>query len=441
MRIGDNLALDYARRAAARRGLPLLVVFGLTPGYPGAAARAYAFLLDGLRDAAARLADEGIPFIVRSAPPPEAALEFADRAALTVTDMGYTRIQRRWRRELAERIPGPAIMVEDNVSVPAAHLYPKAAVGARVLRPRIQAALEDFLNDGVEPEGGTPAGLEAPPAPIFDPADAVLPDPADLAAEAGRAAPPVKGRRGGETAAEAALERFINGPIHRYDEDRNDPVLRGTSGLSPFLHFGQISVREAARRAKTVGGPGAEAFLEELLVRRELAVNFAWYHPNCDDPEVLPGWARESLDAHGSDPRPVLYEPAVMEAGETYDPYWNACQKEMVHTGTMAGYMRMYWGKKVIEWSADWRRAWALLVEWNDRYELDGRDPNGYAGVAWCFGMHDRPWKTRAVFGSIRYMNDKGLKRKFDADAYVRDVEERIRIPQPDGSTGRTEPG
>jgi deoxyribodipyrimidine photo-lyase len=114
-----------------------------------------------------------------------------------------------------------------------------------------------------------------------------------------------------------------------------------------------------------------------------------------------------------------------MKSGRTDDPYWNACQLEMVRTGYMHGYMRMYWGKKVIEWTADWRRAWALLIEWNDRYEIDGRDPNGYAGVAWCFGMHDRPWKEREVFGVIRYMNANGLKRKFDIEAYVRNVREQ----------------
>ena len=433
VRCRENLALEYAAREASARRLPLVVVFGIVPDYPGAAGRAYSFLIEGLRDVAEGLRERGIRFLIVPKSPPLAALDLADRAALTVLDRGYTRTQVRWRHEFVADAPGPAVMIEDNVCLPVETAYPKAAVGARVLRPRIEEGREAFLTDDIVPAGAFPARADPQIASIR---------PEDLA-EAGRefgirtpgsGSPesreePYVASRGGASEGLKRLEAFLRDGLERYGEEKNDPSRAATSRLSPYLHFGQISVREVARRALSVGGDGAGSFLEELLVRRELAVNYVHHHQDYDRPDVLPGWAKAGLDAHASDPRPVLYEPAVLEAGETHDPYWNACQREMVLTGHMHGYMRMYWGKKVIEWTRDWRRAWDLLIEWNDRYELDGRDPNGYAGTAWCFGMHDRPWKERAVFGPVRYMNAAGLERKFDIEAYVRDVERRTGGP------------
>ena len=420
LRVEDNLALEYASELARGKSLPLLVVFGLPPGYPDAAPRHYRFLLDGLGDVAEQLKRHGTTFLLRYGEPPEVALEFAARAAVSVVDVGYTRIQKEWRRRFAERVPGPAVRVEDNVSVPVEILYPKAAVGARVIRPHLHRLREVFLRDGVE-------GFTAPAGGVELDVESLDPHGVELSSLSESSLPgPIKGWRGGEAAAHDTLDRFLQNGIERYADEKNDPGRCATSRLSPYLHFGHISVREVARRALTIGGEGAEAFLEELLVRRELAVNYVHYLPDYHSPAVLPRWAAASLDAHAADPRPVLYDEATMEAGETDDAYWNAAQREMVHTGYMHGYMRMYWGKKVMEWASDWRRAWGLLTSWNDTYELDGRDPNGYAGVAWCFGMHDRPWKERAVFGVVRYMNAAGLKRKFDIDRYVVEVNRRI---------------
>jgi deoxyribodipyrimidine photo-lyase len=171
------------------------------------------------------------------------------------------------------------------------------------------------------------------------------------------------------------------------------------------------------------GSPGVPAFLEQLVVRRELAVNFTWYNPLHDSYDGLPAWALRSLGEHDSDPRPYRYGFGDLLAARTHDPYWNAAQRELVHRGTMHGYMRMYWGKKILEWSSAPRMAFDTALLLNDTYQVDGRDPNGYAGVAWCFGKHDRPWVERPVFGNIRYMNDNGLRRKFDMDRYVKRID------------------
>jgi len=178
-----------------------------------------------------------------------------------------------------------------------------------------------------------------------------------------------------------------------------------------------------AREHRAAQTESVEAFLEELIVRRELAINLCLHNPSYDSIACLPDWARGTLADHADDPRPVRYTPQQLETAETQDPYWNAAQREMLVTGKMQGYMRMYWGKKILEWTADPAAAYDLALTLNDRYELDGRDPNGYAGVAWCFGKHDQAWKERPIFGKVRYMNANGLERKFDMDAYVARVD------------------
>jgi deoxyribodipyrimidine photo-lyase len=193
--------------------------------------------------------------------------------------------------------------------------------------------------------------------------------------------------------------------------------------MSPYLHFGQISPLYIALKVSKTRSLGAEAFFEELIIRRELSMNFVFYNEKYDSFKSIPDWAKKTLRAHQKDRRPYLYSPKELENAGTHDPYWNAAQKEMVITGKMHGYMRMYWGKKILEWSKTPEEAFKVALYLNNKYELDGRDPNGFIGVAWCFGKHDRPWGERAIFGNVRYMNDKGLKRKFDADKYVKMME------------------
>jgi deoxyribodipyrimidine photo-lyase len=224
----------------------------------------------------------------------------------------------------------------------------------------------------------------------------------------------------GETAAHAALETFIAKRIHTYDTRRNDPNADGTSGLSAYLHFGQLAPQRAALAAAASGrGEGQVAFLEELIVRRELTDNFCLHNPQYDSLDGAPDWARKTLDEHRADERPYLYSRQEFEFAKTHSPLWNAAQTQLLRSGSMHGYMRMYWDKKILEWSATPEEAVQTALFLNDRYQLDGRDPNGYVGVLWAIaGVHDRPWKTRPIYGSIRYMNSNGCRRKFKVDAY-----------------------
>ncbi|HPJ72385.1 MAG TPA: deoxyribodipyrimidine photolyase, partial [bacterium] len=232
--------------------------------------------------------------------------------------------------------------------------------------------------------------------------------------------------RGGESAARKRFDAFLARGLPRYLESGR--FLDGglTSGMSPYLHFGQVSpLTLALKVAAATGAPAAarEAFLEELLVRRELAFNFVRRTDDYDEYGSLPAWARTTLASHRRDPRPETYSPDELEAARTADPYWNAAMIELRRTGTLHNRLRMYWGKRILEWIPDPARAYRTTLELNNRWFLDGRDPNSYANVGWIYGLHDHPWPERPVFGSVRSMTAGGLERKADPGAYV----ERIR--------------
>lgn len=412
-----NHALEWAVEAANTCQLPLLVAFALTDGYPDANARHYAFLLQGLGDVAADLRKRGIAFTIRRGDPPGVIAGLAANAALLVGDTGYLRIQRQWRDALATQIRCPFTTVETDVVVPVAQASGKEEYAARTLRPKIHRLLDRYLAPvaPVRPLMPVLRGFNTPPG---------IPALADLHLD--RSVAPSRVFTGGQDAAAATLRRFLDDMLPRYHTDRNDPADGVCSGMSPYLHFGQISPLDIALQARASAAPAeaVEAYLEELVVRRELSMNFAWYNPGYDTYAALPEWARKTLDKHRHDPRPVLYTRAQLEQAQTYDPYWNAAQTEMVRTGRMHNYMRMYWGKKVLEWSASPEEAFETLLVLNNRYELDGRDANGFTGVAWCFGKHDRPWGERPVYGTVRTMVASGLERKFNIAAYVRQVHE-----------------
>ncbi|MEW6439738.1 MAG: deoxyribodipyrimidine photo-lyase [bacterium] len=418
-----NPALEYAVEQANGLRQPVVAVFGLTSRFPEANLRHYTFMLEGLRETAARLEERGIRLVVLAREPFAAALDLAPEASLVVTDRGYLRIQREWRRLAAEQAPCRLVQVEGDVVVPVEAASAKEEIGARTLRPRLHRHLERFLTrlaertvrkDSLGMRRVRHQGLD------LDDLDAAL-----AGLDIDRTVAPSPVFRGGTSTAMRLLGSFLRGELSSYAEEARDPGLECTSHLSPYLHFGQISPVHVA--LEVVGERGirrqnTEAFLEQLIVRRELSMNFVSYNPRYDAFACLPAWARRTLDRHRQDRRPALYPEDRLERAETDDPYWNAAQREMVGTGKMHGYMRMYWAKKILEWTETPEEAFRIALAMNNRYELDGRDPNGFAGVAWCFGLHDRPWKERPVFGQVRAMNARGLERKFDMHRYLRRV-------------------
>lgn len=418
-RADGNHALEFAVAEADRRQLPVLVVFGLTPAYPEANARHYAFLLEGLAETGAALRARGIGFVLAAGAPDEVAVRYGAQAALAVTDAGYLAIQRRWRRAAAHALACPLFQVETDVVVPLGVASDHEEYGARTLRPKIHKHLERFLAPLVPRIPRRPFPLRAQPVELDD----TEPTKVLAALKVDATVAPVSALHpGGVAAARRRLARFVRERLPEYATHGNDPVRAATSDLSPYLHYGQISPVEIARAVRAAAAPAAarDAFLEQLIVRRELSMNFVACNHGYDRYETaVPAWAQRSLRAHAADPREYVYAREIWERAATHDPYWNAAQREMLRTGKMHNYMRMYWGKKLIEWSASPAEAFATALYLNNRYELDGRDANGYAGVAWCFGKHDRPWRERPVFGQIRYMNAAGLRRKFKIERYV----------------------
>jgi deoxyribodipyrimidine photo-lyase len=229
--------------------------------------------------------------------------------------------------------------------------------------------------------------------------------------------------KSGEQNAQIVLKDFLEKKLDRYAEERNDPNKNVLSNLSPYLHFGQISAQRIALTVNQFYGnhPSSDSFLEELIVRRELSDNFCYYNTKYDSFEGFPDWAKKTLNDHRKDKREFIYSLEEFEKAKTHEDLWNAAQIEMVKTGKMHGYMRMYWAKKILEWSKSPEEALKIAIYLNDKYELDGRDPNGYTGCAWSIGgVHDRAWTERQIFGKIRYMNFNGAKRKFDVASYIK---------------------
>jgi deoxyribodipyrimidine photo-lyase len=419
-RAAFNPALETAVAAANRLGLPVLVGFGLTGSYPEANARHYTFMLEGLAETAKSLRARGIAFVIRQGPPDSVALQLADRAALVVCDRGYLRPQKQWRARVAAHAGCRLVQVEGDVVVPVDLVSTKPELGARTLRPKLLRLRDDFLR----PLGRT--HLRVPADRLDAPSDVDLSDIPSLVARLriDRSVAPVSAFRGGETEARRRLRAFIAHRLDQYAAARAHLGEPQVSTLSPYLHFGQISPVEialAVRGAQTDGTDRA-SYLEELVIRRELSVNFVNCVPEYDRYNVLPDWARRTLAAHRTDRRQHLYDGGRLARAETHDPYWNAAMREMLATGYMHNHMRMYWGKKVLEWSSSPEEGYATLLRLNNAFFLDGRDANSYANVGWVFGLHDRPWPERPVFGTVRYMNAAGLKRKIDIDAYVRRV-------------------
>jgi deoxyribodipyrimidine photo-lyase len=417
----DNHALEVAIRAANELGKPLVVFFVLQTSPRIANLRHYAFMIEGLIDTANRLDRRGIGFVVRpcaGSDPAAVFLEFCAEAnaAMAVMDENPLRNPIRWRDAAARAIGVPVLGVDADVIVPSA-LLQREQYAARTIRPRIHAVLDEYLSPVGNRAVAVRWNLQRRISSLAVSVDLLRKVTMD------RSVPPAEWIRGGTSRAIAALRRFVGERLRGYAIGRNHPELDATSRLSPYLHFGHIGPHTIALAVKSAAAPTADraAFLEEMIVRRELAVNFVRYNCNYDRLEGCEPWAKKTLAAHARDRRAYLYTEEQLDRAETHDPLWNAAQRQMVRSGWMHGYLRMYWAKKILEWSRTPAQAFQIAVRLNDRYELDGRDPNGYAGIAWAIGgKHDRAWgPDRPIYGMIRYMSLQSTSRKFDSSKYI----------------------
>jgi deoxyribodipyrimidine photo-lyase len=417
-RVNDNWALLYAEELAKKRNLPTAVVFCLAPEFLGAASQQYSFMLAGLKEVEQNLASFNIPFFLLHGDSKQEISHFLDAhdASALISDFSPLRINRDWKMSVVEQIGIPFYEVDAHNIIPCWFASPKREWAAYSFRPKVHRLLAEFLEE-------FPA-LKRHPHPEQD-----LDNNDWEAAEKSIKAhtnSEVRWIKPGEAAAKEHLDDFLKEKLSRYDSERNDPTRDGQSNLSPYLHFGQIAAQRVALQVLDKMDD-ASSFLEELVVRRELSDNFCYYNANYDSFNGFPDWAKESLKIHEKDRREYIYALEEMETARTHDDLWNAAQLEMVHHGKMHGYMRMYWAKKILEWTESPADALRIAIYLNDRYELDGRDPNGYVGIAWSIGgVHDRAWKEREIYGKVRYMSYNGARSKFDVKAYIRKIESTI---------------
>jgi deoxyribodipyrimidine photo-lyase len=416
-RIKDNWAILYAQELAMERKAPLLVVFALVPQFLGATMRQYDFMLMGLAGVEDDLAKLTIPFYLLEGIPEKIMSDFLMlmHASALISDFDPLRKKKEWKGKLASRLHIPFYEVDAHNIVPCWIASSTQEYGAYTLRPKLKRLLPQFLTEYPK--------LEQHPYKMKRVDDRIDWQKVRTHLKMDHSVGIVDSVESGEAAAANVLGHFIANKLNDYHLNRNDPCLDGQSNLSPYLHFGQLAAQRVAleiTRAK-VALQSKDAFLEELIVRRELSDNFCFYNEAYDRFEGFSHWSQESLNKHRRDKREYTYTVSQFEEANTHDPLWNAAQMEMVRKGKMHGYMRMYWCKKILEWTKSPEEALSSAIYLNDKYELDGRDPNGYAGIVWSIGgVHDRAWFDRKIFGKVRYMSYGGCKSKFDVEAYIK---------------------
>ncbi len=415
-RTKDNWALLYAAQLAQQKDEALIVVFVCVSHFLEATIRQYNFMLQGLREVETNLHQKNIPFYLLSGEPADNLIRFLHTfdASHIVTDFDPLNIKRKWKKALQAEIDIPMYEVDAHNIVPCFFVSDKPEYGAYTIRPKINKQLNDFLEPFPElpQQDNTPVSL---PANNWEQIYQSL--------QVNNKVAPIDWIKPGETEAWKNFTFFLQNKLDNYYSTRNNPVHDSTSHLSPYLHFGQISAQQIVMQIlknRDETDNNVKAFLEQIIIRRELADNFCYYCTPYDSFESFPTWAKETLIEHWNDPREQIYTINEFEQARTHDPLWNAAQKALVYYGYMHGYMRMYWAKKILEWSNSPGEALEIALYLNDKYELDGRTANGYAGCAWAIGgVHDHPWKERPVYGKIRYMNYNGAKRKFNVDQYI----------------------
>lgn len=435
MRVDDNWALLFAQSLGMKYKMPMAVVFVLVPEFLDATERAYGFLLKGLHEVESHLQKKDIPFYLLLGTPEKVIPKFVKEHSVTkiVTDFNPLKIVEQFKTAVTENVNASVYEVDAHNIVPTRIASDKQEFGAYTIRPKLHRLLPAFLEE-------YPAVRKHP----FPWPSSVTPtdwQKADKSLTIDRTVKEVSWLVPGENSAEKWMKDFLRIRFEQYDIERNDPTMNGQSGLSPYLHFGHLAPQRVALEVIKLSGKniadivhkeknGAAdqrgndaAFLEELIIRRELSDNYTFYNRNYDSTEGFPNWAKLSIAEHRSDKREKLYTHEQFENASTHDELWNASQRQMVLTGKMHGYMRMYWAKKILEWTPSVEDAMKIAIHLNDKYELDGRDPNGYAGIAWSIGgVHDRAWFDRPVFGKIRYMNYNGCKSKFNVARYISEM-------------------
>lgn len=423
-RTSHNHALTWAIRKANEMKLPLVAYEGLKYYYPWASDRLHTFILEGVEEKRKEFERLGIRYIFYlqkdKNSPKNTVAALAKDAALIVTDDFPCFIIPGHNRRIAERAEIAVHAVDSNGIIPMSK-FDKEEYAAYTIRPKIKKLLPDrlkpFAEEAVEKDG-TGLELEAEfETQVTAENIATLVSQCDI----DHSVKPSPIYRGGTKNGRRRLRKFVEEILPDYETTRNKPHIDGSSRLSAYLHFGFLSPLEVALAVQVADAPqgSKDAYLEELIVRRELSYNMTRHNPKYDSLEALPAWVHKTMRKHADDERKIIYSLEQLEAGETHDELWNAAQREMVATGEMHNYVRMLWGKNVIAWSRSYEEAFETLVHLNNKYCLDGRNPNSYAGILWCFGKHDRPWMERPVFGQIRYMTSGSTGKKFDSNKYI----------------------
>lgn len=419
-RLEYNQALGYAVEKANQLKQPLLIFFLIDSSFPEAEYGHFKFMFEGLKEIQQKLEEKDINFSVFEYKDPSNFNEILDEASLIVSEKAYLKHLKKWKNSAAKKIDIPFYTVDCNVICPVEEVSQKEEYAAYTIRKKINKIRGEYLKKYQRNKLKNKEKVKVKSKAVKEIADLD-----QYLQQLNFKSKKSYGKffRGGYQAARNILDDFIKNKLKDYDEKRNIPYLNFQSDLSPYLHFGQISAQEVALAAKN-SEHDAEDFLEELIVRRELSFNFVYYNEKYDKDlkNILSDWAYTTLKEHENDSREYNYSYEELENAATHDKYWNAAQKEMMITGKMHNYMRMYWGKKILEWTDDPEKGYNWALKLNNKYSLDGRDPNSYAGVAWCFGKHDRAWKERDIFGKVRYMNANGLERKFDMERYLEKI-------------------
>jgi deoxyribodipyrimidine photo-lyase len=401
-RASDNWALIYAQELAENNDLE--VVFCLKPSFLGATYRQFSFMIEGLKEVESNLMKKNIPFHVLIGDPEIEIPKFiiGEKISALVTDFDPLKIKRKWKAGIAKKIKVPFYEVDAHNIVPCWMASSKQEFGAYTIRPKIKKLISSYLK----------------PFPSVKKRKEMKRNKNDwekiyASLKVDTSVGPVKWIKPGEAEAKKMLRRFKK-KLKNYSKNKNDPNVDAISNLSPYLHFGHIAASRVALEIKS------KVFLEELIVRKELSDNFCFYNKNYDSFKGFPNWAKITLNKHSNDKREYIYSLQKLEQGKTHDDLWNAAQMQMIKTGKMHGYMRMYWAKKILQWTKTPQIALKYAIYLNDKYELDGRDPNGYTGIAWSIGgVHDRAWGERDIFGKVRYMSFDGCKSKFDVKKYI----------------------